>query len=45
MLYSSSDNAAEFQIRDRFSFMRFLRLELADAVPDAMNTSRTLLGF
>ncbi len=34
-LYTLSDDATEFQIRDRFSFMRFLGLELADAVPDA----------
>jgi IS5 family transposase len=34
-LYTLSDDAAEFQIRDRFSFMRFLGLELHDAVPDA----------
>jgi IS5 family transposase len=34
-LYSLSDDAAEFQIRDRLSFMRFLGLGLADRVPDA----------
>jgi len=34
-LYTLSDDATEFQIRDRFSFMRFLGLELHDAVPDA----------
>jgi IS5 family transposase len=34
-LYTLSDDATEFQIRDRFSFMRFLGLELQDAVPDA----------
>jgi hypothetical protein len=33
-LYTLSD-ATEFQIRDRFSFMRFLGLEPHDAVPDA----------
>jgi len=34
-LYTLSDDATEFQIRDRFSFMRFLGLALHDAVPDA----------
>ena len=34
-LYSLSDDAAEFQIRDRLSFMRFLGLGLGDRVPDA----------
>ena len=34
-LYSLSDDAAEFQIRDRLSFMRFLGLSLGDRVPDA----------
>ena len=34
-LYTLSDDATEFQIRDRLSFMRFLRLGLEDAVPDA----------
>jgi transposase len=34
-LYTLSDDQAEFQIRDRFSFMRFLGLDLHDAVPDA----------
>jgi IS5 family transposase len=34
-LYTLSDDATEFQIRDRFSFMRFLGLALQDAVPDA----------
>ncbi len=33
-LYTLSDNSTEFQIRDRFSFMGFLGLELQDAVPD-----------
>jgi transposase len=33
--YTLSDNATEFQIRDRLSFMRFLSLGLEDAVPDA----------
>ncbi len=34
-LYSLSDDAAEFQVRDRLSFMRFLGLGLGDRVPDA----------
>jgi IS5 family transposase len=34
-LYNLSDDQAEYQFRDRFSFMRFLGLELEDAVPDA----------
>ena len=34
-LYTLSDDATEFQIRDRLSFMRFLRLGLEDRVPDA----------
>ncbi len=34
-LYTLSDDATEFQIRDRLSFMRFLGLKLQDAVPDA----------
>ena len=34
-LYSLSDDQAEFQIKDRLSFMRFLGLSLGDAVPDA----------
>ncbi len=34
-LYMLSDDATEFQIKDRLSFMRFLGLGLADAVPDA----------
>jgi IS5 family transposase len=34
-LYNLSDDAVEYQIRDRLSFMRFLRLSLADRVPDA----------
>jgi transposase len=35
VLYSLSDDQAEFQIRDRLSFMRFLGLGLGDHVPDA----------
>jgi IS5 family transposase len=34
-LYGLSDDAVEFQIRDRLSFMRFLGLGLGDRVPDA----------
>lgn len=34
-LYDMSDESAEFQIKDRLSFMRFLKLNLWDTVPDA----------
>ena len=34
-LYNLSDVQAEYQLRDRLSFMRFLGLGLEDAVPDA----------
>lgn len=34
-MYNLSDDQAEFQIRDRFSFQRFLGLSVADAMPDA----------
>ena len=34
-LYNLSDDQAEYLIRDRLSFMRFLELGLEDAVPDA----------
>lgn len=34
-LYNLSDDAAEYQLRDRLSFMRFLGLGLGDKVPDA----------
>ncbi len=34
-LYDLSDESAEFQIKDRLSFMRFLKLNLWDVVPDA----------
>lgn len=34
-LYTLSDDATEFQIRDSLSFMRFLGLGFEDAVPDA----------
>jgi len=35
-LYSLSDEATEFQLRDRLSFMRFVGLALHEAVPDAI---------
>src|SRR3989449_3513109 len=34
-LYNLCDDQAEYQLRDRLSFMRFLGLELEDTVPDA----------
>lgn len=34
-LYNLADDAVEFQILDRLSFMRFLGLEIGDLVPDA----------
>ncbi len=34
-LYNLSDDQVEYQLRDRFSFMRFLGLGLEDKVPDA----------
>ncbi len=34
-MHSLSDERCEYLIKDRLSFMRFLRLSLADAVPDA----------
>ena len=34
-LYNLSDDQTEYQIKDRLSFMRFLRLALSDHVPDA----------
>lgn len=34
-LYNLSDDAVEYQILDRISFMRFLGLSLGDRVPDA----------
>lgn len=34
-LYNLADEALEFQVRDRLSFMRFLGLELHHPVPDA----------
>ena len=37
-LYGMSDDQAEFQIRDRLTFIRFLGLGPGDAVPDAKTT-------
>ncbi len=34
-LYNLSDEAMEYQVRDRLSFMRFLDLAIEDSVPDA----------
>jgi IS5 family transposase len=34
-LYNLSDDQAEYQLRDRLSFMRFLGLALEETVPDA----------
>lgn len=34
-LYNLSDDQTEYQIRDRLSFMRFLRLDMESTVPDA----------
>ncbi len=34
-LYNLSDDATEFQIMDRISFMRFLELGVGDRIPDA----------
>ena len=34
-LYNLSDDAIEFQIKDRLSFMRFLGMDFASRVPDA----------
>ncbi len=33
-LYNLADEAIEYRIRDRLSFMRFLGLEMCDNVPD-----------
>ena len=40
-LYNLSDDVTEFMIRDRFSFLRFLGLNIGDTVPD----SRTIRLF
>jgi transposase len=37
-LYTISDAQAEYQIKDRLSFMRFLGLALCDTVPDEKTT-------
>jgi IS5 family transposase len=34
-LYNLSDEQVEYQLRDRLSFLRFVRLGLGDAVPDS----------
>ncbi len=34
-IYHLSDDQLEYQINDRFSFMRFLGLQLSDKIPDA----------
>jgi hypothetical protein len=34
-LYGVSDEALEYQVSDRLTFMRFLRIDLAGTVPDA----------
>jgi len=34
-LYNLSDDAVEYQVRDRLSFMRFLGLTIGDRVPPA----------
>jgi IS5 family transposase len=34
-LYNLSDEQVEYQVRDRFSFTRFLRLGCEDSIPDA----------
>lgn len=39
--YNLSDEQIEYQINDRFSFMRFLNLNIADDIPD----SRTVWKF
>jgi transposase, IS5 family len=40
-LYTLSDDQAEYQLKDRLSFMRFIGLALHDPVPDA----KTIWGF
>src|SRR3979409_2313266 len=34
-LHNLSDEQAEYQVRDRLSFTRFLRLDIEDCIPDA----------
>ncbi len=38
-LYNLSDDQAEYQLRDRLSFMRFLGLGVEDTVPDGCAAS------
>ena len=42
-LYNLSDDQAEYQLRDRYSFGRFLGLGLEDAVPDAPKLSGSIV--
>jgi len=44
-LYSLSDEATGFQIKDRISFQRFLWLGLAGTVPDAATVWRSAIGW
>ena len=44
-LYNLSDNQTEYQIRDRYSFGRFLGLHPEDAVPDAKTIWRFREGL
>ena len=44
-LYNLSDNQTEYQIRDRYSFGRFLGLQPEDAVPDAKTIWRFREGL
>ena len=43
--YGLSDDEAEFQIMDRFSFMQFLGLQPGDSVPDAKTIWVFLRGY
>jgi len=42
-LYNLSDDQVEYQLRDRFSFMRFL-FELEDAVPTPRLCGKLVTG-
>ena len=44
-LYNLSDDQTEFQIRDRYSFGRFLGLSPEDVVPDAKTIWRFREGL
>jgi IS5 family transposase len=44
-LYNLADEAVEYQIRDRLSFMRFLGLEMYDRVPDGTTVWRFREGL